>query len=160
MGIPVLILILIFMFILCSVILNKTILGRYIYAVGGNEQAARASGIDVTQVKMAVYSISGVLAGLAGILLTSRITTGQPNAGAGFELDAIAAVVIGGISTFGGSGSILGCVIGALLMSIIANGMVILKISVYLQAMVIGVLVIVAVGLDQYKRKRSGLMNN
>jgi len=153
MGIPVLIIILIFMFILCSVILNKTILGRYIYAVGGNEQAARASGINVSQVKMAVYSISGLLAGLAGILLTSRITTGQPNAGAGFELDAIAAVVIGGTSTTGGKGSIAGTLVGVLLIGVINNSLDLLNVTSYYQQVVMGIIIIGAVVLDSLNQK-------
>jgi len=153
LGIPFLIIILIFMFILCSVILNKTILGRYIYAVGGNEQAARASGINVNQVKMAVYSISGLLAGLAGILLTSRITTGQPNAGAGFELDAIAAVVIGGTSTTGGKGSIAGTLIGVLLIGVINNSLDLLNVTSYYQQVVMGVIIIGAVVLDSLNQK-------
>lgn len=153
LGIPILIIILIFMFILCSVILNKTILGRYIYALGGNEQAARASGINVSQVKMAVYSISGLLAGLAGILLTSRITTGQPNAGAGFELDAIAAVVIGGTSTTGGKGSIAGTLIGVLLIGVINNGLDLLNVTSYYQQVVMGIIIIGAVVLDSLNQK-------
>ena len=153
MGIPLLIIILICMFIICSVILNKTILGRYIYAVGGNEQAARASGINVTQVKMAVYSISGVLAGLAGILLTSRITTGQPNAGAGFELDAIAAVVIGGTSTTGGKGSITGTLVGVLLIGVINNSLDLLNVTSYYQQVVMGIIIIGAVVLDSLNQK-------
>lgn len=152
-GIPLLIIILICMFIICSVILNKTILGRYIYAVGGNEQAARASGINVTQVKMAVYSISGVLAGLAGILLTSRITTGQPNAGAGFELDAIAAVVIGGTSTTGGKGSITGTLVGVLLIGVINNSLDLLNVTSYYQQVVMGIIIIGAVVLDSLNHK-------
>ncbi len=153
LGIPILIIILIFMFIICSVILNKTILGRYIYALGGNEQAARASGINVSQVKMAVYSISGLLAGLAGILLTSRITTGQPNAGAGFELDAIAAVVIGGTSTTGGKGSIAGTLIGVLLIGVINNGLDLLNVTSYYQQVVMGIIIIGAVVLDSLNQK-------
>ena len=153
MGIPVLILILIFIFMLCTVILNKTILGRYIYAVGGNEQAARASGIDVNQVKMAVYSISGLLAGIAGILLTSRITTGQPNAGAGFELDAIAAVVIGGTSTTGGKGSMTGTLIGVLLIGVINNSLDLLNVTSYYQQVVMGIIIIGAVVLDSLNQK-------
>ena len=153
MGIPFLIIILILMFILCSVILNKTILGRYIYAVGGNEQAARASGINITQVKMAVYSISGLLAGLSGILLTSRITTGQPNAGAGFELDAIAAVVIGGTSTTGGKGSIAGTLVGVLLIGVINNSLDLLNVTSYYQQVVMGIIIIGAVVLDSMNQK-------
>jgi ribose/xylose/arabinose/galactoside ABC-type transport system permease subunit len=132
-GIPLPIIVLIIIFIICSIILKKTLLGRYIYAIGGNEQAARASGINVNQVKMAVYSISGLLAGLAGILLTSRITTGQPNAGAGFELDAIAAAVIGGTSTSGGTGTMTGTLVGVLLIGVINNGLDLLNVTSYYQ---------------------------
>jgi inositol transport system permease protein len=153
LGIPLLIFILILMFLLCSIILNKTVLGRYIYAVGGNEQAARASGININRIKMIVYSISGLLAGLAGILLTSRITTGQPNAGAGFELDAIAAVVIGGTSTTGGKGSMAGTLIGVLLIGVINNSLDLLNVTSYYQQVVMGIIIIGAVVLDSLNQR-------
>jgi inositol transport system permease protein len=153
LGIPVLILIFIFVFAICSIILSKTILGRYIYAIGGNEQAARASGINIDRVKLSVYSISGLLAGLAGILLASRITTGQPNAGAGFELDAIAAVVIGGTSTTGGRGSMAGTLIGVLLIGVINNGLDLLNVTSYYQQVVMGIIIIGAVVLDSLNQK-------
>jgi ribose/xylose/arabinose/galactoside ABC-type transport system permease subunit len=153
LGIPFPIIVLIIIFIICSIILKKTILGRYIYAVGGNEQAARASGISINQVKMAVYSISGLLAGLAGILLTSRITTGQPNAGAGFELDAIAAAVIGGTSTSGGTGTMTGTLIGVLLIGVINNGLDLLNVTSYYQQVVMGIIIIGAVVLDSWNQK-------
>lgn len=152
-GIPFPIIVLILIFIICSLILKKTLLGRYIYAVGGNEQASRASGINVNQVKTAVYSISGLLAGLAGILLTSRITTGQPNAGAGFELDAIAAAVIGGTSTSGGIGTMTGTLIGVLLIGVINNGLDLLNVTSYYQQVVMGVIIIGAVVLDSWNQK-------
>lgn len=153
LGIPVLILIFILVFALCSIILSKTILGRYIYAIGGNEQAARASGINIDRVKLSVYSISGLLAGLAGILLASRITTGQPNAGAGFELDAIAAVVIGGTSTVGGRGTMAGTLIGVLLIGVINNGLDLLNVTSYYQQVVMGIIIIGAVVLDSLNQK-------
>lgn len=153
LGIPVLILIFILVFAICSIILSKTILGRHIYAVGGNEQAARASGINIERVKLSVYSISGLLAGLAGILLASRITTGQPNAGAGFELDAIAAVVIGGTSTSGGKGSMAGTLIGVLLIGVINNGLDLLNVTSYYQQVVMGIIIIGAVVLDSLNQK-------
>ena len=153
LGIPVLILIFILVFAICSIILSKTILGRHIYAVGGNEQAARASGINIERVKLSVYSISGLLAGLAGILLASRITTGQPNAGAGFELDAIAAVVIGGTSTSGGKGSMAGTLIGVLLIGVINNGLDLLNVTSYYQQVVMGIIIIGAVVLDSLHQK-------
>ena len=152
-GIPILILIFILVFALCSIILSKTILGRYIYAIGGNEQAARASGINIDRVKLSVYSISGLLAGLAGILLASRITTGQPNAGAGFELDAIAAVVIGGTSTAGGRGTMTGTLIGVLLIGVINNGLDLLNVTSYYQQVVMGIIIIGAVIVDSLNQK-------
>jgi len=152
-GIPFPIIVLAIIFTICSITLKKTLLGRYIYAVGGNEQAARASGINVNQVKMAVYSISGLLAGLAGVLLTSRITTGQPNAGAGFELDAIAAAVIGGTSTSGGTGTITGTLVGVLLIGVINNGLDLLNVTSYYQQVVMGAIIIGAVVLDSWNQK-------
>lgn len=156
LGIPFPIIVLIIIFIICSLILKKTILGRYIYAIGGNEQASRASGINVNQVKMAVYSISGLLAGLAGVLLTSRITTGQPNAGAGFELDAIAAAVIGGTSTSGGTGTMTGTLVGVLLIGVINNGLDLLNVTSYYQQVVMGIIIIGAVVLDSWNQKSNG----
>jgi inositol transport system permease protein len=147
-GIPFPIIILLIAFAVCSVVLNKTILGRYMYAVGGNEPAARASGIRVSRVKMWVYTICGLLSAMGGILLTSRITTGQPNAGAGFELDAIAAAIIGGTSTSGGTGTMTGTLIGALLIGVISNSLDLLNVTSYYQQVVMGVIIIGAVVLD------------
>ncbi len=148
LGVPTLILILIVAFIACSVLLKKTVIGRYMYAVGGNEQAARASGIPINKVKMIVYTLGGLLAALAGILLTSRITTGQPNAGQGFELDAIAAAIIGGTSTSGGTGTMTGTLLGALLIGVISNGLDLLNVTSYYQEVVMGAIIIGAVVLD------------
>lgn len=152
LGVPTLIIILIVVFIICSVILHKTVIGRYMYAVGGNEQAARASGIQLSTVKMIVYTLCGGLAALAGILLTSRITTGQPNAGTGFELDAIAAAIIGGTSTSGGTGTMTGTLIGALLIGVISNGLDLLNVTSYYQQVVMGTIIIGAVVLDSINR--------
>ncbi len=152
-GVPFPIIILIFAFVICAIILNKTILGRYIYAIGGNEEAARASGINVNAVKLWVYSLCGVLSALGGILLTSRITTGQPNAGAGFELDAIAAVIIGGTSTAGGTGTMTGTLIGVLLIGVISNSLDLLNVSSYYQQVVMGSIIIGAVVLDGMGKK-------
>ena len=148
LGVPMLIIILIVVFGVCSVILKKTVIGRYMYAIGGNEQATRASGIDLSRVKMVVYTLCGGLSALAGILLTSRITTGQPNAGTGFELDAIAAAIIGGTSTSGGTGTMTGTLIGALLIGVISNGLDLLNVTSYYQQVVMGVIIIGAVVLD------------
>lgn len=153
LGIPVPIIILIIMFILCSVTLRKTIFGRYIYAIGGNEQAAWASGISVNKVKLTAYAIGGTLAGLAGILLTSRISTGQPNSGMGFELDAIAAVVIGGTSTTGGRGTMIGTLIGVLLIGVINNGLDLMNVTSYYQQVIMGIIIIGAVLMDSWNLK-------
>lgn len=152
LGVPTLILFLLVAFVMCSVLLRKTVLGRYMYAVGGNEQAAKASGIQLSRIKMAVYTLCGGLAALAGILLTSRITTGQPNAGAGFELDAIAAAIIGGTSTSGGSGTMTGTLIGALLIGVISNGLDLLNVTSYYQQVVMGIIIIGAVVLDSFNQ--------
>ncbi|WP_159473902.1 ABC transporter permease [Dyadobacter sp. 3J3] len=154
-GIPFPIIILILAFFICSAILNKTILGRYMYAVGGNEPAARASGIRVNHVKMWVYTICGLLSAVGGILLTSRITTGQPNAGAGFELDAIAAAIIGGTSTSGGTGTMTGTLIGALLIGVISNSLDLLNVTSYYQQVVMGAIIIGAVVLDSMGKDKN-----
>jgi len=128
-------------------------LGRYLYAVGGNENAARASGINTDAVKLFAYTICGALAGVAGVVLAARITTGQPNAGVGYELDAIAAVVIGGTSLSGGVGGVGGTILGTLLMGVINNGLDLLNVSSYYQAIVKGIIIIGAVWLDRRKEK-------
>jgi len=124
-------------------------LGRYIYAIGGNEHAARAAGISVTNVKLFAYTLCGVLAGLAGVVLAARTTTGQPNAGVAYELDAIAAVVIGGTSLAGGCGTITGTILGVLLIGEINNGLDLLSVSSYYQAVIKGVIIVGAVWLDR-----------
>jgi ribose/xylose/arabinose/galactoside ABC-type transport system permease subunit len=152
-GIPVPIIILVAVFIISSIVLKKTIFGRYVYAIGGNEQASWASGINVNKIKMATYAICGALSGLAGILLTARISTGQPNSGMGFELDAIAAVVIGGTSTTGGRGTMIGTLIGVLLIGVINNGLDLMNVTSYYQQVVMGVIIIGAVLLDSWNQK-------
>ena len=152
-GIPAPILIFAAVALISRVFLNNIRLGRYIYAVGGNEEAARASGVKVLSVKMFAYTVCGALAGVAGVVLASRITTGQPNAGAGYELDAIAAVVIGGTSLSGGVGGIAGTVLGALLMGVINNGLDLLNVSSYYQQIVKGLIIAGAVWLDRSRKK-------
>jgi inositol transport system permease protein len=124
-------------------------LGRHIYAVGGNENAARAAGVSVEQVKLFAYGLCGLLAGLAGVVLAARITTGQPNAGQAYELDAIAAVVIGGTSLAGGVGTITGTLLGVLLIGVINNGLDLMGVSSYYQAVIKGVIIVGAVWLDR-----------
>ena len=124
-------------------------LGRHIYAVGGNEHAARAAGVPVERVKLFAYGLCGLLTGLAGVVLAARITTGQPNAGQAYELDAIAAVVIGGTSLAGGVGTITGTLLGVLLIGVINNGLDLLGVSSYYQAVIKGVIIVGAVWLDR-----------
>jgi inositol transport system permease protein len=133
--------------------LKHTRHGRYVYAVGGNEDAARASGLRVTRIKVFAYSVCGGLAGLAGVVLASRITTGQPNAGVAYELDAIAAAVIGGTSLSGGVGGVGGTLLGALLMGVINNGLDLLHVSSYYQQIAKGVIIVGAVWLDRRGRR-------
>lgn len=124
-------------------------LGRHVYAVGGNEPAARAAGVPVERVKLFAYGICGLLTGLAGVVLAARITTGQPNAGQAYELDAIAAVVIGGTSLAGGVGTIAGTLLGVLLIGVINNGLDLTGVSSYYQAVFKGVIIVGAVWLDR-----------
>ena len=137
---------------IAALILSKTVLGRYTYALGSNEEAARLSGIKVDFWKMIIYTLGGMFSGLAGVLMASRINSAQPSLGQGYELEAIAAVVIGGTSLSGGEGTILGTVIGAFIMSVLTNGLRILSVPQEWQTVIIGVIVILAVYLDIIRR--------
>ena len=128
--------------------------GRYIYAIGGNERASLLSGIHTGRIILLVYTLAGVLSALAGILVTARLDSAQPNAGTGYELDAIAAVVIGGASLSGGRGSIVGTVIGALIIGVLNNGLVLLDVSPFWQQVVKGVVILLAVVLDRFSNKK------
>jgi ribose transport system permease protein len=140
--------------VLAAVVLtNKTKLGRHIYAIGGNETAARLSGIRIKNVKLIVYSIAGALAGVGGIIVTSRLDSAQPNAGFGFELDSIAAVVIGGTSLSGGKGTIMGTVQGALIIGILNNGLVLLNVSPFWQQVIKGFVILLAVVIEKLNSK-------
>ncbi|MFC5405324.1 ABC transporter permease [Cohnella soli] len=137
-------------------VLTRTVFGRSVYAVGGNEETARLSGINVNRVKLVVYIIVGALSAVTGILTTSRLGSAQPNIGVSFEMEVISAVIIGGTSLFGGAGTILGTVLGALFMNILANGMTLVHVSAYWQQFTVGLVIILAVGLDLYKRRKQG----
>jgi ribose transport system permease protein len=134
-------------------ITGKTRFGRYIYAIGGNESAARLSGIKIKRVKMAVYAIAGALAAIGGIMVTSRLDSAQPNAGITYELDAIAAVVIGGTSLSGGKGSVWGTVLGAIIIGVLNNGLVLLNVSPFWQQVVKGLVILIAVIIDKANSK-------
>jgi len=146
--IPVLIMVMLIIVIFAVFLLNKTKFGRHIYAVGGNEQSAHVSGINVDLVKIKVYTITGALAGIGGLLLAGRIKSGTPTMGEGYELDAIAGAVIGGVSTSGGIGTVYGAVIGSLLITMISNGLDLLNVSAYYQQIIKGLIIILAVLLD------------
>jgi ribose transport system permease protein len=136
-------------------VLTRTKLGRYAYAMGSNIEAARLSGIPVKRYLSIVYIISGTLAGIAGMIAASRVDSGQPNFGIGLELDVIAATVIGGASLFGGEGTVIGTLLGALLIALIRNGSVLLDINTFYQQVIIGVIIWIAVYWDQYRRRRA-----
>ena len=152
--IPVPVVIMSIVFILGYLFMEKTKHGRYIYGVGGNEEATRLSGINVKKIKYIVYSISGLLCALAGIVLLARINSGQPKAGSGYEMDVITAVVLGGVSISGGEGRIGFVVIGVLFMGILTNGMILLNVQEYVQWVIKGMALLLAVGFDRYVQTR------
>ena len=135
------------------IILKKTVLGRYIYAIGGNEEATSMSGIDVKKWKLLVYAIHGIFTAIAGIVLAARMNSGQPSAADGVELDIIAAVVIGGTSLSGGEGGLLGTIMGALLITVLNNGLTLLNVNSYIQGLILGFVILGAVFLDSRKTK-------
>jgi ribose transport system permease protein len=144
---------LVFMF-LAYLLLNKTRIGRHIYAVGGNNIAARYSGINIKKVKIVVWTISGFLGAFGGVILASRMSSGQPAVGLGFETDAIAAAVLGGTSMYGGVGTVGGMFIGVLVIGIISNGLNLLHVNSYWQYVAKGVIILIAVYIDMYRKKR------
>jgi len=151
---PTPVLYLIILLILCYFIMNKTKLGRHMYAVGGNAEAAKFSGINIKKVKFFAYAFSGLMAAIAGIVLASRMFSGQPTAGNAAELDAIAAVVLGGTSMTGGYGRIGGTVIGALIIGVLSNGLNLMGVSSFWQFIVKGIVILVAVYADVIKRRK------
>jgi len=153
LPIPNAVLILFIVAIVASLILNKTMLGRYTFALGSNEEAVRLSGVNVDFWKIVVYSLSGAICGVAGLLIASRLNSAQPALGQGYELDAIAAVVIGGTSLSGGTGTILGTIIGAFIMSVLTNGLRIMNVAQEWQTVVTGVIIILAVYTDILRRR-------
>ncbi|MTI67352.1 MAG: ribose ABC transporter permease [Firmicutes bacterium] len=153
LGIPIPIYIMAAVFIIAYYILKHTRLGRYVYALGGNEDATKLSGINTDKIKIYVYAISGALAALSGLIITSRLSSAQPQAGSGYELDAIAAVVLGGTSLAGGVGSVLGTIIGALIIGILNNALNLMDVSSYYQLLAKGLVILIAVLLDRKENK-------
>lgn len=152
-GIPNAAIIFVIMIILATIILNKTKLGRYNFAIGSNEEATRLSGVNVYKWKIAIYTLCGAFAGMAGIVMASRLDSAQPALGQGYELDAIAAVVIGGTSLSGGEGTIVGTVIGAFIMSVLTNGLKVMAVPQQWQTVIIGCVLILAVLLDIMRKR-------
>lgn len=157
LGIPHIVVLAFLLSILIHTILRYTRIGREIYAVGGNREAADLSGISARNVYLFVYGFCGGLAALTGIMMASRLGSAQPGVGVGFELQVAVAVIIGGSSMFGGSGNVFGTVIGALFMTVLANSMTIMKVSVYWQNFIIGIILVLAVVIDQMNRKKTGI---
>lgn len=149
LGIPVPIIVIIVTFLVALFVLTQTKIGRYVYALGGNEEATKLSGISTDKVKIFVYAISGMMAALAGIIITSRLSSAQPTAGSGYELDAIAAVVLGGTSLAGGTGTIVGTMIGALIIGVLNNALNLMDVSSYFQMLAKGSVILLAVLLDR-----------
>ena len=155
-GIPYSVIIVAVLLVISHFVLRNTIYGRKIYAVGGNLETSRLSGINVDFIRISVYVLSALLAAFTGILITARMGSGQVSTGTGWELTVIASVIIGGTSMFGGAGTVFGTILGALLMTVMTNGMILMRISAFWQNVFIGAIIIIAVAIDQYKRRRSG----
>lgn len=153
-GIPVPVVIMVLVFAASFIVLTQMVVGRYVYAIGGNVEAARLSGINVRRFLILVYGISGLLSAVAAIILTARLDSAQPTAGLGYELDAIAAVVLGGTTLMGGEGSIGGTLLGAFLIGVLNNGLNLLNVSSFYQQVVKGLVILFAVLLDQRLRAR------
>ena len=154
--VPTPVILMFIIFILAALMINKTQLGRHIYAVGGNVQAAKFSGISVQKVKFIVYAYTGVMAGIAGVVIASRLYSGQPTAGDGAEMDAIASVVVGGTSMSGGSGRIGGTLIGVLIIGVLNNGLNLMGVDSNFQYIVIGLVIVLAVYVDFLRNKKAG----
>ena len=154
-GIPFPVILMFLVFIILYVVLHKTAFGKSVYALGGNEKAAYISGVKLSKVKIIIYTISGIMASVSGLIITSRLSSAQPTAGTSYEMDAIAAVVLGGTSLSGGKGRILGTLIGALIIGVLNNGLNIIGVSAFWQQVVKGVVILIAVLLDRFKMAKS-----
>ncbi|MBN2051358.1 MAG: ABC transporter permease [Spirochaetales bacterium] len=155
-AIPIPVIIMIIIFILGWFFLNRTKTGRYIYGLGGNKEAVRLSGVNTAKIQTLVFVVSGLLTGLAGVIMLSRINTGQPKIGTGYEMDVITAVVLGGVSIMGGEGSLIGVFIGVLIAGVLSNGMILMDVSEYYQQITKGIVLLIAVIFDTIaKRKKT-----
>jgi ribose transport system permease protein len=154
-GVPHPIVLMIVLYAIAHIVMTRTVFGRYVYAIGGNAEAARLSGISVKRMLLAVYTLSGALAGLGGIVLTSQLSAGDPKFGSMYELEVISAVVVGGASLLGGQGRIFGTLIGAFIIAVIKNGMNLTDVDPFNQKIVLGAVLMAAVLVDTLKRDRS-----
>ncbi|MFK4446726.1 ribose transport system permease protein [Caballeronia udeis] len=154
LGVQMPVVIMLVVYLLAWVLLERMPFGRYVYAIGGNEDATRLSGVRVARVKLIVYGLAGLTSALAAIVLTARLMSGQPNAGVGFELDAIAAVVMGGTSISGGRGSIVGTLIGALLLGVLNNGLNMVGVNPYVQNVIKGGIILLAIYISRDRRRK------
>ncbi len=154
LGIPVPVVLFTVLLILAWIVLNRTTFGRYVYAVGGNQKSARTSGINVLKIKILVYTLCGAMAGIAGLVLTARTGSAQTSAGTAYELDAIAAVVIGGTSMVGGIGTLVGTLFGVLIIGVMNNGLDLLGVQSYYQQIIKGALIVIAVMLDPSRKQQ------
>lgn len=154
LGMPLPVWIMLALTALFVVVTKRTRFGRHLYAVGGNERAARLTGLNVPRIKLAVYTLAGALAGVAGLIVTARLDSAQPNAGLGYELDSIAAVVIGGTSLSGGRGSVTGTVLGCLIIGVLNNGLFLLNVSPFWQQVIKGLVILLAVALDKLSTRQ------
>lgn len=152
-NIPMVVIVAVMIAVIGHILLSKAPFGRAIYALGGNEEAAKISGINTKKTKFSVYVITSTLAALAGVFMAARLGSAEAAAGSGYELTVICGAIIGGISTFGGMGTIIGASIGALFMEVLTNSLTLMRVSVYWQNLVVGVILVLAVLLDQYKRQ-------
>ena len=153
-GIPTMVIIPVIVYAILYFVLRSTPFGKIVYAMGSNEEATQLTGIDTVKYKIMVYGLAGLLTGLGALMYIGRINSGHPNSGLGYELDAIAAVVIGGTSLSGGRGSIIGTAIGALIMGVISNGLNLLNIDPYYQSIVLGTVIVLAVMIDQNSQRQ------
>ena len=151
-AIPIPVIVLIIVAVLGAVFLNKTYIGRYFYCIGGNEEATNLSGVNTTKVKVLAYSVCGFFSGLAGIVWLSRVNSGQPTTGNGFEFDVISGIVLGGVSILGGEGDVLGAILGVIVIGLLNNGLTLLNVGEYYQLLVKGVVLLLAIGMDSFKR--------
>jgi ribose transport system permease protein len=152
--IPIMVIVMLILFVISAFGLGKTVFGLRTKAIGGNEHAARLTGIKVDMHKIQIYAMTGLLCGIAGIILAGRVNSGNPNAGVNFELDSIAAVIVGGTAMSGGEGTVIGTLLGAMILQIISNGLVLMNVSIYWQTIVAGSLIIIVCALDSFSHAK------